>query len=83
MNKKRFSRKHYKIRKFIKVNLSLYHITGIVLGTLLSALYWYKKGQYSDNILKNSILLIFFWGIAMGYITFDLIKSAISKNKKQ
>ena len=72
-----------KIKKFCKKNFNMFHITGVILGVLLAILYWYKKGQFSDNILKNNILLISLWGILMGYITFDLIKSANNKNKKQ
>ena len=72
-----------KIKEFCKKNVSLFHIIGIVLGIFLSILYWHKKGQFSDNILKNNIFLISIWGMAIGYITLDLVKNAYYKNKKQ
>jgi predicted membrane protein len=72
-----------KIKKFFKINFSLYHVAGVVLGIILSVLYWYKKGQFSNNVLRNNIILTLLWGISIGYITFDFIKSTIDKNKKQ
>lgn len=72
-----------KSKEFFKKNLSWFHIVGIVLGCGLSILYWYKQGQFTENVLKNNIFLISIWGIVLGYITFDLIKSALNKKNQQ
>lgn len=66
-------------RSFIKKNLTIYHIIGIVVGVALSIVYWYKSGQFSDNILKNNLALIILWGLLVGYITFDLIRNSAKK----
>ncbi|MDL2313251.1 hypothetical protein LJC68_10295 [Bacteroidales bacterium OttesenSCG-928-B11] len=65
-----------KWNNFIKKNLTIVHIIGIVLGWIFAFIYWYKVGYESDNILKNNPFLISIWGIALGYITFDLIISS-------
>ncbi len=64
---------------FWKKNLTWWHVAGIAVGLLLSLLYWYKSGQFSDNILKKSPVLMAMWGILTGYILIDLVKS--SKNR--
>jgi cobalamin synthase len=64
---------------FWKKNLTWWHVAGIAVGLLLSLLYWYKSGQFSDNILKKSPVLMAIWGILTGYILIDLVKS--SKNR--
>lgn len=64
---------------FWKKNLTWWHVAGITAGLLLSLLYWYKSGQFSDNILKKSPVLMAIWGILTGYILVDLVKS--SKNR--
>ena len=66
-------------RSFIKKNLTIYHIIGMVVGVALSIVYWYKPGQFSDNILKNNLALIILWGLLVGYITFDLIRNSAKK----
>lgn len=69
-------------REFIKKNFSLFHIAGIVLGWIFAFIYWFKMGQFTENILKNNIVLISIWGILIGYITFDLIKNAVKRDQK-
>ena len=69
------------MKKFLHKNLSWYHIAGILFFTALSVLYWYKSGQYSDNVLKNSIYLMIIWGILVGYILADMVKNAVKRNK--
>ncbi|MDR2868477.1 MAG: hypothetical protein LBV46_02925 [Bacteroidales bacterium] len=68
------------MKEFIRKNLTWWHIAGLLFGAIMSFLYWYKKGQYSDYLLKNNLFLILICGMAMGYLVFDFIKSA--KNKK-
>ena len=58
---------------FLKKNLNIYHIIGMVLGAGLSMIYWMKAGQFSDNILKKSPVLMAIWGILTGYILCDLV----------
>ena len=65
---------------FWKKNLSWLHIAAMAVGLLLAMLYWYKSGQFSDNILKKSPVLMALWGVATGYILIDLVKS--SKNRQ-
>ncbi|MEG2071106.1 MAG: hypothetical protein RR034_07015 [Bacteroidales bacterium] len=67
------------MKNFFKKNVTIYHIIGVVLGLACSIIYWYKAGQFSDNILKSSPILMPIWGILVGYITFDLIRSSIHK----
>lgn len=66
---------------FWKRNLSWMHIVAMAVGVLLSLLYWYKAGQFSDNILKKSPILMAVWGLLIGYILIDLVRS--SKNRDQ
>lgn len=66
---------------FWKKNLSWWHAAGIAVGLLLAMLYWYKSGQFSDNILRKSPILMAIWGILTGYILIDLVKS--SKNRSE
>lgn len=68
-----------KFKEFIKRNLTIYHIIGMILGVSLSVAYWYKSGQFSDNVLKNNLILIIIWGLLVGYITFDLIRNSAKK----
>lgn len=70
-------------KSFIERNLTWIHITGIVSGLVLALIYWNIKGQYSDNILKSSPVLMAIWGILIGYITFDLIKGAKERQKEE
>lgn len=66
-------------KSFIKKNFTIYHLAGILIGSILSIVYWYKSGQFSDNILKNNLILMITWGILVGYVTFDLIEHSIKK----
>ena len=66
-------------KSFLKNNFTIYHIIGMVAGVVLSVVYWYKSGQFSDNILKNNLALIILWGLLVGYITFDLIRNSAKK----
>lgn len=70
-----------KNKEFWKKNLSWMHIVAMLVGVVLSLLYWYKSGQYSDNILRNSPVLMSLWGLATGYILIDLVKSSKSRNE--
>lgn len=67
---------------FWKKNFTWFHILGMVAGIILSVLYWYKSGQFSDNILKKSPVLMSFWGLLTGYILIDLVLSG-SKRKDE
>ena len=67
-------------KDFWKKNFTWWHIAGIVVGLLLAMLYWYKSGQFSDNILKKSPILMALWGILTGYILVDLMKSSKSRD---
>ena len=65
---------------FWKKNLNWLHVAGIVAGVLLALLYWYKSGQFSDNILKKSPILMGIWGLLTGYILVDLVKSSRNRD---
>jgi hypothetical protein len=67
--------------KFVKKNLTKFHIIGMLLGWIMAFIYWYKAGHLSDNILKNNLILISLWGIALGYISFDLITASKRRDK--
>jgi hypothetical protein len=71
------------MREFLKKNFNLYHLVGMILFTLLAVLYWNKSGQYSDNILKNNILLMIIWGLLVGYITADMVSNAVKRKDNQ
>ena len=71
------------MREFLEKNFNWYHLIGMILFTLLSVLYWYKSGQYSDNILKNNILLMIIWGLLVGYITADMVSNAMKRKDNQ
>ena len=58
------------------------HIVAMVVGVVLSLLYWYKSGQFSDNILKKSPVLMSIWGLLTGYILIDLVKSSKNRSEK-
>lgn len=70
------------MKQFLKKHLNWYHVTGMVLGLFFAFLYWSKTGKISDYILKNNIFLISLFGIALGYITFDLIISSLKRMKE-
>ena len=66
-----------------KKNLTWWHVAAMAVGVLLSLLYWYKSGQFSDNILKKSPVLMALWGLATGYILIDLVKSSKNRDEKK
>ena len=70
-------------KDFWKKNLTWWHVAGMAVGVLLSLLYWYKSGQFSDNFLKKSPVLMVFWGLLTGYILVDLVKSSRNRDNHQ
>ena len=58
------------------------HLAAMAVGLLLAMLYWYKSGQFSDNILRKSPVLMALWGLATGYILIDLVRSSKNRNEK-
>lgn len=69
-------------KDFWRKNLSWMHIVAMAVGVLLSLLYWYKAGQFSDNILKKSPILMAVWGLLIGYILIDLVRSSKDRQDK-
>ena len=67
---------------FWKRNLTWMHVAAMAVGVLLALLYWYKAGQFSDNILRKSPILMTLWGLLTGYILIDLVKSSKNRNEK-
>lgn len=67
---------------FWKKNLTWMHLMAMAVGLLLAMLYWYKAGQFSDNILRKSPILMALWGLATGYILIDLVKSSKNRSEK-
>ena len=65
---------------FWKKNFTWMHLAAMAVGVVLALLYWYKSGQFSDNIMKKSPMLMALWGVLTGYILIDLVKS--SKNRE-
>ncbi|MBQ1780153.1 MAG: hypothetical protein II001_01825 [Bacteroidales bacterium] len=47
-----------KNKDFWQKNFSWMHLVAMAVGLLLSLLYWYKAGQFSDNILRNNPVLM-------------------------
>ncbi|MBR4135498.1 MAG: hypothetical protein IKU03_03695 [Bacteroidales bacterium] len=74
-------------KDFWKKNFNKYHIISIVLCVGLSMIYWVKAGQFSDNFLKKSPVLMVIWGVLTGYILCDLVfnsqKRKEDENKRQ
>lgn len=68
---------------FLKKNFNWYHIIGIVICVGFSMMYWVKRGQFSDNFLKSSPVLMIIWGILVGYITADFLFNAKNRNDKE
>ena len=68
---------------FWKKNFTWMHLAAMAVGMLLAMLYWYKSGQFSDNILKNNPVLMALWGLATGYILIDLVKSSKDRDEKK
>ena len=71
-----------KSNDFWKKNLTWMHLAAMALGLVLALLYWYKSGQFSDNILKKSPVLMALWGVLTGYILIDLVKSSKNRDEK-
>ena len=69
-------------KDFWKKNFSWMHIVAMAVGLLLSLLYWYKAGQFSDNILKKSPILMAIWGLLIGYILMDLVRSSKDRQER-
>lgn len=67
---------------FWKKNLTWMHLVAMAVGLLLAMLYWYKAGQFSDNILRKSPILMALWGLATGYILIDLVRSSKNRQNK-
>ena len=68
---------------FLKKNLNLYHLIGMILFVALSVFYWYKVGQYSDKVLQNNLFLMIVWGVLVGYILADMVSNALKRNKDE
>lgn len=71
------------MKEFLKKNLNIYHIIGIIIFVALSFFYWYKAGQYSEKILQNNLFLMILWGILVGYIFADMVNNAVKRNKEK
>ena len=71
-----------KSNDFWKKNLTWMHLAAMALGMVLALLYWYKSGQFSDNIFKKSPVLMALWGVLTGYILIDLVKSSKNRDEK-
>ena len=67
---------------FWKKNLTWMHVAAMAVGVLLSLLYWYKSGQFSDNILRKSPILMTLWGLLTGYILIDRVKPSNNRDEK-
>lgn len=71
------------MKEFLKKNLNIYHIIGIIIFVALSFFYWYKAGQYSEKILQNNLFLMILWGILVGYILADMVNNAVKRSKEK
>ena len=71
------------MKEFLRKNLNLYHLIGIILFVALSVFYWYKAGQYNDNVLQNNLFLMIIWGILVGYLLADMVSNAMKRNKEE
>jgi nitrogen fixation-related uncharacterized protein len=70
-------------KDFWRKNFTWLHVAGMAVAMSLAMLYWYKSGQFSDNILKKSPVLMAIWGLATGYILIDLVKSSQNRDDKK
>jgi nitrogen fixation-related uncharacterized protein len=70
------------MKEFLRKNLNLYHLIGIILFVALSVFYWYKAGQYNDNVLQNNLFLMIIWGILVGYLLADMVSNAMKRKKE-
>lgn len=71
------------MKEFLKKNLTLLHIAGILIGVIIALIYWWKVGQYNEMIIKNNPYIISLMAAAIGYITIDLVKSANDSKKNE
>lgn len=71
------------MKEFLRKNLNLYHLIGIILFVALSVFYWYKAGQYNDNVLQNNLFLMIIWGILVGYLLADMVSNAMKRKKEE
>ncbi len=71
------------MKEFLKKNVNIYHIIGVIIFAALSFFYWYKAGQYSDKILQNNLFLMILWGILVGYILADMVNNAVKRSKEK
>lgn len=71
------------MKEFLRKNLNLYHLIGIILFVALSVFYWYKAGQYNDNVLQNNLFLMIIWGILVGYLLSDMVSNAMKRKKEE
>lgn len=71
-----------KSNDFWKKNFTWMHIVAMAVGLVLSLIYWYKSGQFSDNFLKKSPILMSVWGLLIGYILIDLVRSSKDRQDK-
>jgi len=67
---------------FLKKNLNIYHIIGMVVGVGLCMIYWAKAGRFSSNFLKSSPILMAIWGLLVGYLLCDLMFNANNRRKE-
>lgn len=70
------------MKEFLRKNLNLYHLIGIIFFVALSVFYWYKAGQYNDNVLQNNLFLMIIWGILVGYLLADMVSNAMKRKKE-
>ena len=71
------------MKEFLRKNMNLYHLIGIILFVALSIFYWYKAGQYNDNVLQNNLFLMIIWGILVGYLLADMVSNAMKRKKEE
>lgn len=71
------------MKEFLRKNLNLYHLIGIILFVALSVFYWNKAGQYNDNVLQNNLFLMIIWGILVGYLLADMVSNAMKRKKEE
>ena len=71
------------MKEFLRKNLNLFHIIGIILFVALSIFYWKRAGKFSDNVLQNNLFLMIIWGILVGYLLADMVSNAMKRNKEE
>ena len=71
------------MKDFLRKNLNLYHLIGIILFVALSVFYWHRAGKYSDNMLQNNLFLMIIWGLLVGYMLADLVSNAMKRKNNE